>query len=378
VTESLIVTEVTPRAVPWTGGVETHVHNLSQAMQTQGVRVQVLTHTTEYGEDNRIPGESGNEHVDAVRYQRFRLPIRGVWELPNWRLLREVRRLARNSSVVHVHSFHQPLAFVSAAVLTGVRVPLVFTPHYHGTGHTRLATWLHKVWRPTAGRYLMRRADAIIAVSEPEADLLVRHFPVVQGRVHVIPNGIVPPTQLPVDAPGVPAQDTDGLVVLSVGRLAPYKRHDIVIEAIARAPQSVSLVLVGEGPDRGRLESLVHSLGVADRVLFTGRVDDDELATWWSKADVFVSMSEQEAFGLALGEAMAAGVPAVVADIPAYRYVADLASERGAPEGSVQIANEAGLPEAIACLGSRFASVNVMLWADVATNTRNLFAHLKH
>jgi len=377
VTESLIVTEVTPRGVPWTGGVETHVHNLSQAMQTHGVRVQVLTHTTEYGENNRMPGEGGDEHVDGVRYRRFRLPLRGLWEMPNWRLLREVRRLARKSTVVHVHSFHQPLAFLTAVSLVGVRVPLIFTPYYHGTGHTRLAAWLHKVWRPTAGKLLMRRADAIIAISEPEADLLIQHFPFAQDRVHVIPSGIVPPAHSPGAAVSGAEQNTDRTLVLSVGRLAPYKRNDSVIDAIARAPISVSLVLVGEGPDRARLEALAHSLGVADRVLFAGRVDDDELAAWWSKADVFVSMSEQESFGLALGEALAAGVPAVVSGIPAFRYVADLASARGAPEGSVQIANEVGLPKAITRPGPRFAPVNVMPWADVAHTTRNLFVHLR-
>lgn len=363
--------EVTPRGFPWLGGVETHVHNLSEAMIRRGADVTVLTSTTTR-DDGTHANRTESEIIDNVPYHRFRLPKRGLWELPSPRLLRDIRRHAKAADVVHLHLYHQPLAAMTTAALTGVRTPLVVTPHYHGTGHTPLASRLHTVWRPTAGRFLMSRADAVIAVSQPEADLLVEHFPFLQGRVQVIPNGIIAP------APAEPHPVPEGTrVVLSVGRLAPYKRHDAVIRALPHLTGPVLFVLVGDGPDRERLATLATDLGVLDRVHFAGRVDDETLAGWWARANVFVSLSEQEAFGLAVGEALAAGVPAVVSDIPAFRFVADLASREGAPADAVTVTPARDLPQALEQAPGRFPPVNVMRWDIPADTTRDLLASIR-
>lgn len=348
-----------------------HVHNLSEAMRDRGVDVTVLTSTTPrpVGEE---PVPEGAGRINSVPYQRFRLPKRGLWELPNPRILWSIRRRAKSADVIHAHLYHQPLAFLTALALTGTRIPFVVTPHYHGTGHTRAASLLHKVWRPTAGRFLMSRADAVIAVSQPEADLLVEHFPFLKERVRVIPNGIIAP------AAAEPHPVPEGTrVVLSVGRLAPYKRHDAVIRALPHLRGPVLFVLVGDGPDRERLTTLATDLGVLDRVHFAGRVDDATLAGWWARADVFVSMSEQEAFGLAVGEALAAGVPAVVSGIPAFRFVADLASREGAPADAVTVTPARDLPQALEQAPGRFPPVNVMRWESSADTTRDLLASIR-
>lgn len=354
------VIEVTTRSFPDMGGVEHHVHQLSRAMIQRGIRVSVYSHAGSSPEQ----GYAEREVIDGVEYNRFRLPFSRNWSIPSLKLLAALRQRARTADAIHLHLYHQPLAVVAAIALTGSKTPIILTPHYHGTGHSRLARLLHRIWQPTAGRFLMSAAFHVIAVSEPEANLLVRHFPFLEGRITVIPNGITPlrpASPSPVDA--------SMHVVLGVGRLESYKGNDLIIRSMAELGEQYLLVLVGDGPERSKLQQLAAMLGVEHRVLFTGRVDDDSLAAWFARADVFVSMSEQEAFGLALGEALAAGVPAVVSDIPAFRYVAGLAEQEGAPPGAVTFTDDAGLSEALANAPSRIRPILVSRWEEAADKT---------
>jgi glycosyltransferase involved in cell wall biosynthesis len=100
--------------------------------------------------------------------------------------------------------------------------------------------------------------------------------------------------------------------VLFVGRLVYYKGIDILIRTIAMLPQA-ELTIVGAGPLRGELISLARELSVDARTRFLGSVSDDELATAYLDHDVLVlpSVSAAEAFGLAMVEAMASGLPVI-------------------------------------------------------------------
>ena len=118
--------------------------------------------------------------------------------------------------------------------------------------------------------------------------------------------------------------------VLYVGRLAAYKRVDMLIEAfgeIAEAVPGASLKIVGEGQSRVALESMVQKLGLNGRVVFLDSLSDDELHRVYAESKVFVLPSEQEGFGIVAVEAMAAGTPVVVRDAP-DSAAADLVSDQ--------------------------------------------------
>jgi glycosyltransferase involved in cell wall biosynthesis len=85
------------------------------------------------------------------------------------------------------------------------------------------------------------------------------------------------------------------------------------------------LVVVGDGPTRAELTRLGASVGIDSRLTMAGSVDDAALGAWLGNADVFVSMSEHEAFGIAVLEAAIAGIPVVASDIPAHRELAEAA-----------------------------------------------------
>ncbi|WP_344899296.1 glycosyltransferase [Actinomadura meridiana] len=106
----------------------------------------------------------------------------------------------------------------------------------------------------------------------------------------------------------------DELVVGAVGRLVPTKRFDVAVEAVARL-DGVRLLIAGTGPMRGPLERLAHDLGVADRVVFAGGTSD--VPGVLAAMDVLAAPSVQEAFGLGVVEALAAGLPVLYTVCPA-------------------------------------------------------------
>ena len=298
---------VSPRSAPLHGGIESHVQNLCKEIVAQGHQVTVVTQRV------KNDGLPQTKNIDGVEYIYFNNSLNS-YDGVSSQLVKYVLSNADVYDVVHLQAMHKPLALWVLRKLKNNNAKVVFTPHYHGTGHTPLAVLAHKVYQPVARHYMVE-CDKVIAVSDVEAELLSDHFPKISERIKVVPNGIVPP----VDAP---AFDKELPVVLSVGRLEPYKRVD---DIIVNLPDYVRFVVVGEGKDKDRLIELAYSEGKADRVLFTGKISDYDLARWWHTADLFMSLSEHEAFGLSLGESIVMGLPSIVSDLPAHRYVANLA-----------------------------------------------------
>lgn len=103
----------------------------------------------------------------------------------------------------------------------------------------------------------------------------------------------------------------------SVARLSPEKNIPFLLHAMARfkeTEQSFRLLMIGDGPDRGKLQTMACDLGLGDDVVFTGCVPHDEMADYYNACDAFVFASKSETQGIVLLEAMAAGLPVVAVD----------------------------------------------------------------
>jgi glycosyltransferase involved in cell wall biosynthesis len=218
--------------------------------------------------------------------------------------------------VIHVHNFH---AFPALAAALATEAPLVFTPYYHGIGHTPAAKALHIPYDRVANR-IFARSSYVLSVSGAEVDLLKRDYPAFGPRVHRVGIGI--------DTEGIrraaPFQ-RDRPVVLVMGRLEAYKHVEGAVEAFALCDREADMVIVGRGPQHDQIVALVDQLGVGDRVEILGYVDDGDARRWQRTADVVMSLSSVESFGLGVAEGAVAGARIVASDIPAHRDVAEMA-----------------------------------------------------
>ncbi len=175
-------------------------------------------------------------------------------------------------------------------------------------------------------RWLARRSarasSTILTVSEFSRREIVGHYQVDPLSVHVVPNGVTPPA-----APStIPGGDADGSLILYIGARFTRRNLPLLITAFARVAERIPAAhLAVAGPDRTHprqdLEQTAAAKGVAERVTCLDYVNETELATLYRRARIFAWLSEYEGFGLTPLEALAAGVPAVVGDIPVAREV---------------------------------------------------------
>ncbi len=183
---------------------------------------------------------------------------------------------------------------------------------------TARGTDINLIPRYTIPRALIRRAiagaSALIAVSAAlKTELVALGAP--EDKVTVLRNGVDAALFRPLDR----ASTRAGLglrrpTLLSVGHLIERKGHHRVIEAMTRLPE-FELIIVGEGPERGRLVALIKQFNLADRVRLLGARLHEELPSIYSAADILVLASSREGWANVLLEAMACGTPVVASNI---------------------------------------------------------------
>lgn len=135
------------------------------------------------------------------------------------------------------------------------------------------------------------------------------------ARVVVVPNGVPE-----IFAPG--GMRTREPSVVAVSRIAPVKRLDRLVDAVAvtrRSQPATTLTIVGDGPARSALERHIDAVGARSWVTLTGRVDQAEIVDHYRRAWIVASASHAEGWGLSLTEAAACGTPAVATDIDGHR-----------------------------------------------------------
>jgi glycosyltransferase involved in cell wall biosynthesis len=155
--------------------------------------------------------------------------------------------------------------------------------------------------------------DQVVAISDDVARYTHDTLGVPEKRILTIPNGI--------DFTHIPSRGGHAFPetprLLMVGRLVPQKGHAVVLHALQHVSLPWKLHIVGDGPLRRELKELSEKLGLASRVRFLGERKD--VPALLKESDLFLFPSQWEGMGLALVEALAAGVPAIASDLPALR-----------------------------------------------------------
>ncbi len=204
--------------------------------------------------------------------------------------------------LIHCHRHKAALYGTLAARRSRRKIPVVVTVH----GMRRTRTFLRRL----TNRFLFPRIAAVLAVSEAVRKDLLRTNPGLDpAKVSVVRNGI-DLSQFPLRRRKMRGES--GPVFGTVGRLAPTKGYDLLLQAMAsllpRFPKA-EFRLAGAGPLEGPLKEEASRLGIRDRVIFAGFVK--EVPSFLKDLDFFILPSRAEGLPLALLEAMAVGVPVI-------------------------------------------------------------------
>ena len=292
------------------GGVEQRMLHVARGLVEAGQSVTVLT-------ENRAGAPAFETMEPGLAVRRFApLDCGRLWRWRDILRRRWWQKVINDTGPGPLWATDPIMA--AAAIHTGRRASLVFNPaccvaafdalarHYPAGGTLRMSQTLHRY-----DRIAWTRAPRVVLSSENLREQFTDAYGL-RGDVTIVPHGVNPTVRIG----RAPARAQFGLseqayVIGFVGRLDPCKDLGFLFDAITRVPEDVKphLLIVGDGPDRERLEHLAQAYGIPKQITWTGATEDPTDA--YAAMDVMVLPSWYEAFGNVILEAMAQGVPVI-------------------------------------------------------------------
>jgi len=292
---------------PYVSGVTNYVDLNKRALESAGHDVYVFTFgDLEYQDDEaRVVRSPGLPLSDTGFYLSLRYKTRH-------------KKLLQTMDVVHVHH-----PFLSGRLALNycrsARIPIVFTNHtrYDLLAHAYLPMMPEEVSHSLLQAYLPDFCEAVDLVISPSAGMekILRELDV-KSHIEVVPNGVdlrqfVQAKPFPRSQFGFTAQD---ILLVYAGRIAPEKNINFLLQSFAGIAQlipNIYLLLVGGGMKQfeEELQDLILELGIASRVRSTGMSSYEDIPSYLSMCDIFVTTSVSETFGMSTVEAMSTGLP---------------------------------------------------------------------
>ncbi|WP_228009386.1 glycosyltransferase family 4 protein [Fervidicoccus fontis] len=291
---------VSPSYYPHIGGVEYVVKSIAERLARMGHDIIILAGKP----DSEKPYEEVVNEVNVIRWPVW--SPSGAYHTPKMhsKLDKQLRDVLNYLDVVHVHSAHSIFSVYTGLAVKKLKpdIRLVFTPHYHGGGHsfTRNALWF--LWRRRMSK-LVEISSMVHAVSKPEASRILNHYPKANEKLVVIPNGIEEDV---LEYKWI-GKDSDYMIY--AGRIEKYKNLEKAIEVARQL--GLKLLLIGNGPYKKRLEAEAERT-YPNAVAFKNFLPRAQYLDLLSKARYVINPSEREAFSIFIAEALAMGVPAII------------------------------------------------------------------
>jgi glycogen synthase len=373
------------------GGLGRHVRKLAEGLVREDVEVHVLTRGA-----REHPLEEVRAGVIVHRVAEPPFPKDDLERFVAWvddmnaHMRKAGARLCERFAFDLVHGHDWLVAKACAALARAAGVPYLTT--IHATEFGRHQGWVGKHPQSYIHRIetrMAKRADGVITCSHYMRGHVADVFGIDEARVDVIPNGIDPDDLTAVDdleALRARFAAPDERLVLLIGRLVYEKGFQVALDALPAVIErlgDVRFLVAGSGTHEAELERQAERLGLMEHGTFLGWIGDDVLHSLYRIADLCVVPSLYEPFGIVALEAMASGVPCIVADTGGLREVV--------PNFEVGLRFRGGSARHLATMMERVltdgdlrdrlvteASEHVLRfdWADVARQTRAVYARL--
>ena len=303
---------------PYINGVSTSVYNLREALKKLGHTVYIVTVNDsiikhEYDEKEkilRIPGIP----IGIYDYRLSEIyPISTVKMIKNW-----------NLDVIHSHT-EFGIGIFARILSKKFKIPLVHTYHTLYEDYTHYITHNHfdklskKIVKDLTKVYCVKTAKETIVPTDKIYKLFKEKY-MITKNISVIPSGIDIERFFEENVEkdkvdkikrkyGITKED---FTIIFVGRLAPEKNIEFLLKAqqklVEEKVNNIKLLIVGDGPDKENYINISRKLNIFDKVIFTGKIEQEEIQYYYQCADAFVTASNSETQGLTVIEAMAAGV----------------------------------------------------------------------
>lgn len=303
---------------PYINGVSTSVYNLREALKKLGHTVYIVTVNDsiikhEYDEKEkilRIPGIP----IGIYDYRLSEIyPISTVKMIKNW-----------NLDVIHSHT-EFGIGIFARILSKKFKIPLVHTYHTLYEDYTHYITHNHfdklskKIVKDLTKVYCVKTAKETIVPTDKIYKLFKEKY-MITKNISVIPSGIDIERFFEENVEkdkvdkikrkyGITKED---FTIIFVGRLAPEKNIEFLLKAqqklVEEKINNIKLLIVGDGPDKENYINISRKLNIFDKVIFTGKIEQEEIQYYYQCADAFVTASNSETQGLTVIEAMAAGV----------------------------------------------------------------------
>lgn len=306
-----------------TGGVANVVLSLENGLRKKGCEVKVLA----LSNSHRSYKDGESYFIRSFRFYDY--PEHRISFAFHDPLLEELT--AWKPDIIHIHT-EATAGMMAKAIARKTDTPVVMTTHtdfeYFIFGRFR-GVWAVKMLARMWGKPTYRQAEKVIVPSEKARSF--PHLQPVADRVAVIPNGIqLERYQKPVSPDEKSALfrqlglRDNGCTLVMITRLSREKNVMEILRyfpPMLRALPEAQLVIVGEGPDRKRLEAFCARNRLTGHVRFTGRIPPEEVYRYYGMGEIFVSASTFELHSMSYLEAMACGLPLVCREDASLRGV---------------------------------------------------------
>ena len=303
---------------PYINGVSTSVYNLREALKKLGHTVYIVTVNDsiikhEYDEKEkvlRIPGIP----IGIYDYRLSEIyPVSTVKIIKKWKL-----------DVIHSHT-EFGVGIFARILAKKFKIPLVHTYHTLYEDYTHYITHNHfdklskKIVKDLTKVYCVKTAKETIVPTDKIYKLFKEKY-MITKNVSVIPSGIDIERFFEENVEQDKVEQIkekygitkDDFTIIFVGRLAQEKNIEFLLNAqqklIEKRINNIKLLIVGDGPDKENYINITRKLNIFDKVIFTGKIEQDKIQYYYQCADAFVTASNSETQGLTVIEAMAAGV----------------------------------------------------------------------
>ena len=318
------ILQIVPYFLPYHGGQERYVYNLSKYLVKMGHEVHVATSNyPDHGKDEIIDG------ITIKRYKCLARPLRNPLTPGMLLLGNEIKKF----DIVHTHNEHSFAAMVAAYLRKRTDVPLILTCHGQLIFGSKTVDYFERVYSRTVGRKIFNVMDVIVVNSIMDRDYLMSINPNISEKIKVLHNAVDSEF---FETTTTSASYHDGedkikdaiscnsKTILFVGRLIKrkgiewlIKAMNIIINELKR--NDVLCILVGEGEDHNYFKVLVDELDLGDYVLFTDSISNEDLIWMYKNIDIFTLPSLSEVCPTVVLEAMYFGLPVVATAIPGVK-----------------------------------------------------------